>query len=101
MVTTANRKSAKLDFQPLRDLILVRSHGQGTTAGGIALPEGAEIAPPTGTVVRVGPDVTDLKENDQIYMMFQSFGPPMTVPFHGVEYLLVHSNEVVGKKEIA
>jgi co-chaperonin GroES (HSP10) len=99
MVSAANRKAAKLDFKPLRDLVLVRNHGQNQTPGGIALPEGAEIAPPTGTVVRVGPEVTDLVEGDQIYMMFQSYGPPMTVPFHGVEYLLVHSNEIVGKKE--
>lgn len=98
MVSAANRKSAKLDFQPLRDLVLVRHHGQNKTPGGIALPEGAEIAPPTGTVVRVGPDVTDLKEGDQIYMMFQSYSPPLTVPFDGIEYLLVHSNEIVGKK---
>lgn len=99
MVTTANRRSAKLDFQPLRDLVLVRGHGQSQTPGGIALPEGSEIAPPMGTVVRVGPEVTDLAEGDVIYM-WQAFGPPMTVKLGGVEYLLVHSNEVMGKKGV-
>lgn len=98
MVTTANRKSAKLDFTPLRDLILVRAHPRGQTDGGIALPAGAEISPPTGTVVKIGPEVTDLVEGDVIYMLFQVFGEPPTIPLGGVEYLLVHSNEVMGKK---
>ncbi len=92
-------KKPALDFQPLRDLVLVKANPQGQTPGGIALPEGSEVEPPTGVVIRTGPDVTDLEQGDAIYMMFQSYSPPMTVPLGGVEYLLVHSNEVVGKRE--
>jgi co-chaperonin GroES (HSP10) len=98
MVTTMNRKSAKLDFCPLRDLVLIRPHASGETPGGIALPEGSHVSPPTGTVVKKGPDVKDLEEGDVIYMMFQTYSDPMPVPFGGVNYLLVHSNEIAGKK---
>jgi co-chaperonin GroES (HSP10) len=104
MVATAT-KSKAIPFEPFGDLVMIKPHPQNSTPGGIALPEGAQLDPPTGTVVKVGPNVgkdvdgaRPIQPNDVVYLLFQSYGPPVNMTFGGQQYVLVHENEILGRR---
>ena len=56
MATATKKKSSKkIKLQPLGDRVVVeREESEGTTAGGIVLPESAKDKPARGTVVSIG-----------------------------------------------
>lgn len=98
MVAQLIEKKQKLDFEPLRDLILVRPQKIGETAGGLALPNGTQLEPPTGEVLRVGPDVVGVEVGDTIYMMFDKYNVPLEMPLAGEVFMLVSAKGVLGKR---
>jgi co-chaperonin GroES (HSP10) len=44
-----------IPFEALQDYVLIEPIRQGQSAGGIAIPEGSDIGPAKGIVVKVGP----------------------------------------------
>lgn len=51
----AKRVIPILNFQPTRDFVLFEELAPGETPGGLVLSDGAEMGPPKGWVVAVGP----------------------------------------------
>jgi chaperonin GroES len=57
-------------MKPLRDIVLIRpDEAQEKTQTGILLHEDWKTLPPTGEVVAVGPEVTDVKPGDRVVFM--------------------------------
>ena len=55
-MATATKKKTNAKLQPLGDRVVVeREESEGTTAGGIVLPDSAKDKPARGVVVSVGP----------------------------------------------
>lgn len=55
-MATATKKKTNVKLQPLGDRVVVeREESEGTTAGGIVLPDSAKDKPARGVVVSVGP----------------------------------------------
>jgi len=54
------------DLHPLHDWVLVQKDFVTTTKGGIIIGGNKEQRPTTGTVLRIGDEVTDVKVGDKI-----------------------------------
>lgn len=94
----------QIRFQPTGDFILVEPIRRKQTFGGLALPDGAEIEPPRGKVVKAGPGRVSeegkllpmsVGVGDEVYMHFV-YQQPMSMTFFGKEYVLVRARDVVG-----
>ena len=58
-MATATKKKTNVKLQPLGDRVVVeREESEGTTAGGIVLPDSAKDKPARGEVISVGPGRT-------------------------------------------
>lgn len=99
----------ELNFQPMYDFVLVEELTASQSAGGIALPEGADTGEPRKCrVVRVGPGKTteygaflpveNVNPGDVFYMMF-AYGQPIPVKLAGKQYVLCRARDLVGKLE--
>jgi co-chaperonin GroES (HSP10) len=92
------------NFEPLHDYVLLKPIAQGRTPGGVFVPEGTEVEPPTATVMAVGPDVGEegkekpLKPGDVVYRMSQSYSPPIELELDGENYVMLHFNELIARK---
>lgn len=60
-----------MNIQPLKDKVLVAENNrQATTQSGIILDSQGTGESKSGTVLAIGPDVTDVKVGDVIYLMW-------------------------------
>jgi chaperonin GroES len=96
-----------IPFRPLSDFVLVKPIPPGETAGGIAIPDGAVVDPPKGTVVKVGPGrVTEegvenpmpVKVGDKVYLHF-AYSQPIEIAFGGEAYLITRGRDIIGVHE--
>jgi chaperonin GroES len=97
----------KAPFQPTADYILIKPIQPGKTAGGIALPDGADVNPPKGVVVATGPGRVSeywvlihnsVKAGDVVYLTFACRDVGQ-VEIDREKYLIVRSRDVVGAIE--
>jgi chaperonin GroES len=97
----------EIKIKLLSDYILVQTLHSKQTAGGIALPEGADPEPPRGIVRKVGPGrITDegthlpmpVKPGDVVIVCMQYFqGIPVMIK--GVEHGIIRVRDIVGVVE--
>jgi len=103
MATATKKKSkSKVNLQPLGDrMVVLRDDSEGTTSGGIVLPDSAQDKPARGIVLSVGDgrmlkDGTraemQVKEGDRI--LFTSYGPE-ELSVGDTEYLLMREDDVL------
>lgn len=83
-------------IKPLKDRVLVRPDEiEETTASGIILTtknDGTE-KPGTGTVVKIGPEVDMVKEDDKI--IHQAYAGTM-IKIDGKDYCVLKQDEILG-----
>ena len=61
---------------PLRDLVVIEvDESKKQTASGLLIHEEWETLPPTGTVLAVGPEVTEVQPGDRV--LFERYGAIM------------------------
>jgi chaperonin GroES len=86
-----------MNFQPLGDRVLVKVQEVETkTASGIYIPGNASQEKPTNaTVIAIGSEVKDIEEGDQV--MFAQYSKTATVTIDGTDYLVMETNEILGK----
>lgn len=96
----------EIDFEPVFDFLLIEPIKPGTTAGGLALPEGVETGPMKGVVVRAGPGrINELgtltpmpvAEGDVVYCCFTLGGQPPELTFGKRHLLVVPARHLIGK----
>lgn len=101
--------SSGVSFEPLHDFVIIRPINARETAGGIALPDDAEVENPRGEVVAMGPgrysELTDWRPpsvvsvGDQVLLNFQSLTPPYEFEENGVSYIVVRFRDLMGVQE--
>lgn len=93
------------DFHPLSDFVLLQEVPRGETAGGIALPETADMGPPKAKVVAVGPGRVSeegeiipmtVKAGDVVLVATSPHSFNARVDFDGKPYGLIRQRDVVG-----
>ncbi len=94
---------AKLNMRPLGDKVIVkRVEAEGTTAGGIVLPDSAKEKPKRGIVLAVGngrllDDGTrsemQVKKNDEV--LFTSYAGT-EIKVSGDEYMIMDEGDILG-----
>jgi chaperonin GroES len=92
-----------MNIRPLNDRLLVkRLEEEGTTAGGIIIPDSAKEKPAEGEVVAVGPGKTNdkgervapqVKEGDRV--LFSKYGGT-DVKLDGEDYLIMREDDILG-----
>ncbi len=96
----------ELKFEPLQDFVLVEPIPRKMTAGGIALPDDADVGPEIGRVVKVGPGrylelgtlvPPDVTVGDIVYMMF--IHQPLRVELAGKAYVVIRARELIAKSK--
>lgn len=109
MVALINKSSAPIDpkdvkFEPAHDWLLIQPIEKTITSGGIALPDGAEVDPPRGKVLKAGPGrVTELnqlvenpfKPGDEVMLQFH--GDVLNLSLHGRKMVIVRARDVLGR----
>lgn len=92
-------------FQPLSDFVLLQEVPRGETAGGIALPETADMGPPQAKVVAVGPGRISedgalipmtVKPGDLVMVATSPHSFNARLDFDGKPYGLIRQRDVVG-----
>ena len=101
-MATATKKKKKIGLQPIGDRIVVeRESSEGTTAGGILLPDSAKDKPSRGIVITVGTGrllddgsraPMQVKEGDRV--IFSSYAPE-ELKFGDDELLLMREDDVL------
>ncbi len=92
-----------MKIRPLNDRLLVkRLEEEGTTAGGIIIPDSAKEKPAEGEVVAVGPGKTNdkgervalqVKDGDRV--LFSKYGGT-DVKLDGEDYLIMREDDILG-----
>lgn len=94
-----------LPFQPVRDNVLCQELDSRVTAGGIALPDDAEMGPPRMKVLAVGEGrLCDngqvvpypIQPGDVVYVKPNMHNPTVEFPHNGEQFLLVHAQMIAG-----
>ncbi|MBI4564088.1 MAG: co-chaperone GroES [Planctomycetes bacterium] len=89
-------------IKPLHDRVVVeRNEAEKKSAGGIVLPDTAKEKPKQGTVISVGPG--RILENGQVKALEVKKGDRVLfdgsagseVKLNGMEYLIMHENEIL------
>lgn len=101
-MATATKKKKKIGLQPIGDRIVVeRESSEGTTAGGILLPDSAKDKPSRGIVITVGTGrllddgsraPMQVKAGDRV--IFSSYAPE-ELKFGDDELLLMREDDVL------
>lgn len=93
-----------VNFQPTGDFVLVEVQPKGFSAGGLALPEGADMGPDRGLIVAVGPGrhteygvfmEQEYSVGDMVYVLGNQ--PVVPVTLGGKEYLVMNPRTIVGR----
>lgn len=109
MVALINKSSLPIEpkdvkFEPSLDWLLIQPIEKTITSGGIALPDGAEVDPPRGKILKAGPGrFTELgqliehgfKSGDEVMLTFH--GDHLSMTLHGRKMLIVRARDVLGK----
>lgn len=83
-----------MTFKPLGERVLVqRVEAENKTASGIYIPDSAKEKPSTATVIAVGSQVNDVKENDTVVFGKYS-GTELNL--EGNDYLILDSKDILG-----
>ena len=92
-----------MKIRPLNDRLLIkRLEEEGTTAGGIIIPDSAKEKPAEGEVVAVGPGKTNdkgervamqIKDGDRV--LFSKYGGT-DVKLDGEDYLIMREDDILG-----
>jgi chaperonin GroES len=92
-----------MKIRPLNDRLLIkRLEEEGTTAGGIIIPDSAKEKPAEGEVVSVGPGKTNdkgervalqVKDGDRV--LFSKYGGT-DVKLDGEDYLIMREDDILG-----
>jgi chaperonin GroES len=92
-----------MKIRPLNDRLLIkRLEEEGTTAGGIIIPDSAKEKPAEGEVVAVGPGKTNdkgervalqVKDGDRV--LFSKYGGT-DVKLDGEDYLIMREDDILG-----
>jgi chaperonin GroES len=92
-----------MKIRPLNDRILVkRLEEEGTTAGGIIIPDSAKEKPAEGEIVAVGPGkindkgertTMDVKPGERV--LFSKYGGT-DVKIEGDDYLIMREDDILG-----
>lgn len=94
-------------FRPVEDFLLVEPIPVGETAGGIALPEGANHEPELGRIVKCGPGVWEptqgenggrrpmpVAEGDLVHLCFV-YNQPIVITLDNKKYIVVRARDIV------
>lgn len=96
----------EIQCNPMADFVLIDPIPAGLTEGGLALPEGADMGPRLGKVVKVGPGrvsengnliPTGVEVGNTVYMMF-AYQQPIEVVIQGKTFLIVRARDIVALK---
>ena len=102
MPATATKKKSSVTLQPLGDKVVVeRDESEGTTAGGIVLPDSAQDKPSRGTIISVGTGKLlddgsrgEMQVNKGDRVLFTSYAPE-TIEIGDQEYLLMSESDIL------
>jgi chaperonin GroES len=103
LAETVGDLSACEKFVPLQDFILVDPQKRNQTAGGLAIPDGADPEPLRGKVIKCGPGrMTEfgavipmpVNPDDTIFLLAQQ--PPAELSFGNKKYLLFRARDLIG-----
>lgn len=88
-----------MKIKPLHDRVLVqRDQAETETHGGLILAGAAQETPETGTVLAVGPEVTELQAGDRV--VFSKFsGQSVPVKLAGPGALVLKVGDILGIAE--
>ena len=95
----------ELDFVPFADYVLLEPIAKNETAGGIALPDGANTGPEKGCVVAVGPGrhtdngvlIPPSVEVGTLVYIWCAYQEPIGVELCGKKYVLTRERDLIGK----
>lgn len=81
-------------IRPLGDrVVATKEEAKTKTASGILLPENAKEQPIIATVIAIGDDITNIKENDRIvYSEYRA----TDLKINGKDYLIVKVEDILG-----
>ena len=95
-----------INFEPLKDYVVILPFDVTKSSGGIDLPEGTQIELPRGLVIAVGPGIYNdrgdiippmVKRGDTVALMFSERCNMIDLPLAGKSYLMVRSFELAGR----
>lgn len=96
----------KFEYEPINDFMLCVPVEHNKTAGGLALPEGTEIGPPSVKVLKVGPgkinefgnfSATQVKPGDVVYL-FDAYDKILPVILGADKFVVCRERAVIGYK---
>ena len=101
---TAKETKTKPAFTPFHDTLLLDPIPRGETAGGVALPETADMGPQQARVVARGPGwptdaggriAMDVEEGDIVWLTLAA--QPHRINLDGKWYLITRMRDLIGK----